>query len=178
MAPFSTRWRCLAYWRGLAWWTCVGEVEMASPRSLVSGTGSSHSHRPAIKHSFFVLGLGPLIVSTLSMFKPSAWLAAPPSRVLSQMGLCFKTPHFRDPCTLDQHWLSGGESYWANPGARLPQKMFLWSYSSRGGSEMVANHNTQQAPAFTPLWHLCLNTSKCGCQALTSRISDSVLHCL
>ena len=34
------------------------------------------------------------------MSKLSTCQEAPPSGVLSQMGLCFKTPHFRDPCQL------------------------------------------------------------------------------
>ena len=47
-------------------------------------------------------------------------------------------------------------------GASLPQKMFMPSCSGRG-SEITANHNTQLVPGFTALWHLCPNTSKCGC---------------
>ena len=42
---------------------------MALPRSLVSGTGTSRSHRLVIKHPSFVSGLCPPHTSTLSMPK-------------------------------------------------------------------------------------------------------------
>ena len=74
---------------------CVGDVEMASPRPLVSGAGTLHSHQPVTKHPSFVSVLHPLLTSTLSVSNLSTCQGAPLSRVLSQMRLCFKTPQFR-----------------------------------------------------------------------------------
>ena len=47
-------------------------------------------------------------------------------------------------------------------GTSLPQKTFMRLHRSRG-SEIMANHNTQLAPGFTTLSHLCSSTSKCDC---------------
>ena len=49
-APCSTRWCCIAYWVDQCCVAmvhaclCVGEAEMASPNSLVSGTETSGSY--------------------------------------------------------------------------------------------------------------------------------------
>ena len=101
-ARLSTRWHCFVYWGGSVWHSsvCIEEMEMASPSSPVSGTGTLSSNQPMIKNPSFVSGHCPLPASTLSMPKLSACQAAPPSRLLSQVGLCFKTS-FRDPCGLD-----------------------------------------------------------------------------
>ena len=48
------------------------------------------------------------------------------------------------------------------PGAGLPQRTFMQLCSGRG-SEIMAIHNTQMAPGFSTLWHLCSNTNKHGC---------------
>ena len=78
---------------------CVGDVVMASPRSLVSVTGTSNSHPPVIKHPSFVSGLHPLLASTLSMSKL-------PARVLSQMGL------FQNSTLQRRLWLRPVLSLW------------------------------------------------------------------
>ena len=65
---------------------------MAPSSSLLSGAGNLHSHQPAIKPPSFVSGLCLLPASTLFMTKLSTCQAAPPSRVLSQMGYISK-PH-------------------------------------------------------------------------------------
>ena len=94
MAQFSTRWYCLAYWGESM---CQVEVKMASPSSLVSGTGSLCSHQSEIKHSSFLSGLCPLPTSTLLVSKLSTCQVKPLSSILYQMGLCFKTSYLRDP---------------------------------------------------------------------------------
>ena len=85
-----------------------------------------------------------------------------PSRVLSQMGLCFKTLCFRDSHSLDPLGLSGEglPKQWL--GASLPQETFLRSCSGKC-SEIMANHNTQPAPGVTTLCCLCPNTRKHVC---------------
>ena len=112
-APFSTRWCCLAYWGGSVGVcicmhvpmqsTCTVGLKVASPSSLVFSRGTACSHGLAIKHPSFVSSLCLLPTSTLSMCKLSACQVIPPSRVLAQMGLCFKTPRFKDPHSLDPH---------------------------------------------------------------------------
>lgn len=59
------------------------------------------------KHLSFVSGLCPLPASTLSVSRLSAGQAALPSRVGSPMGLCLRTPGFRDSPGLDTRQLSG-----------------------------------------------------------------------
>ena len=72
---------------------------MASLGSVISGAGTLRSHRPMIKHPSFALGFCPLFTSILSSSKLSAYQVVSPSRVVSQIGLCFKSLHFRDsPC--------------------------------------------------------------------------------
>ena len=71
---------------------------MASPSSLVFGTGTSHSHQPAIKHPSFVSDLHPFPTAILSMSKPSACQGAPPFKVLSQM-VCVSNPQFSETPT-------------------------------------------------------------------------------
>ena len=113
MALFSTQWHYLVYWNGSVWCTCecMHMREIASPSSLVYGTGALCSHGPTVKYSSCVSGLHPFPRPfTLSVSKMSACQVSPPSRFLSQMGLCFKTPPFRDPCGLDPCRLFGGRS--------------------------------------------------------------------
>ena len=92
MAPSHTRWCYLAYWGESVWcWWCVcictGEVKMASLAFPVSSSRTLCSHPRAIKHPSFVSSFHPLPASTLSVSKPSACQAEPPSKILSQMGL-------------------------------------------------------------------------------------------
>ena len=104
----STRWCCLAYWSGLLC-MCMHR-RMASPSHPVSSIRTLCSCPPAIKHPSFVSSFHPLPASTLSASKPSACQAAPPSQVLSQMGLCFQTSRFCVPCSFDLLRPSGGGS--------------------------------------------------------------------
>ena len=97
---------------------------MASPSSLVSGAGISCPHKHMINHFSFVSGncLPPSF--TLSVSKLSASQVAPPFRVLSQMGMCFKIPYFRDPMAWT-HGDSLGECLMEQwPGIDLSQKTF------------------------------------------------------
>ena len=68
------------------------EVEMAPPSSLVSASGVLHPYQPMIKQPSFVSGPCQLPTSNLSVSELSTCQVAPPFRVLSQLGLCFK-PH-------------------------------------------------------------------------------------
>ena len=70
-ALFSTRWHYLAYWGGSVWRSCAGEVERASPYSLVFGTGFLCSHQTGTKDRSFDSGLIHHPTSTLSVFKLS-----------------------------------------------------------------------------------------------------------
>ena len=139
---------------------CAEEVEMASPSSLVSGAWSSHSLWPAIKHPSFVSGLHLLPASTLSVSRLSTCHVSPPSRASSQMELCFKTPNFRDPMawTLTYSLGEGLTEQW--PGAGLPQKAFFALVQQQNFRDYGKN-NTQPAPGFATLSHLCTNISKC-----------------
>ena len=135
---------------------------MASSSFLLSSTGTVCSHQPIIKHPSIVSALCSLPTSTLSMSKLSTCQAAPPSRVLSEIGLCLKPHTSETPVawTYADCLAEGLAEQWL--GASLPQKMFLRSHSG-GSSEIMANHNTQLAEDFTALWHFPPNTSKCGC---------------
>lgn len=81
------------------------EKKMTSLSSPVSGMGILYPH--VSKHPSFVSGLCPLPASTLSVSRLSAGQAALPSRVVSPMGLCLRTPGFRDFPGLDTRQLSG-----------------------------------------------------------------------
>ena len=65
---------------------------MALSHSLVSRVGSSY--RPVIHHPSCVPGFHQLPTFPLSVSELSTCQVVPPSRVLSQVWLCFKTPHF------------------------------------------------------------------------------------
>lgn len=104
-------------------------------------------------HSF-ISGFHLILPLPQSMSKLPACQVALPSRVLSPLGLCFKTPHFRNPQGFLQDSLGKGLSeQWL--GAGLPQKRFLPLCSSRS-LEFMANHNTKLAPGFAALWRLFL----------------------
>ena len=75
-------------------------VKMASPISLAPPVGSSSPHRCVISHSSIVPSSSQLPTFSLSELKVACQVA-PPSWVLSQELLCFKTPHFRDPYSWD-----------------------------------------------------------------------------
>ena len=62
---------------------------------------------------------------TLSVSKLSICQAAPSSKVLSQMGLYFKTPHFRDPSSLDCDDPVGEGLVVLWLDVSLPQKIFV-----------------------------------------------------
>ena len=76
----------------------IHEVKVASPSSLVSGLEILCPHRHTIKHPSFISGFRQVPTFTLSVSKLSGCQVLLRSRFLSQMGLCFKTQHFRDPC--------------------------------------------------------------------------------
>ena len=71
---------------------------MASPNSLVSGTETSCSHCPMIKHPSFVSGLHPLPASTLPVSELSACQVAPLSSFISDV--LFQNPSLQRPSWL------------------------------------------------------------------------------
>ena len=166
MALFFTSWCCLPYWGGSLWLTCacvcMGVVEMASPSSLVSGTGfhvltdlQSSTH-PLSHASIHTLSLPCSCPNS-----PPAKQYLPPEFYL-QWG-CVSKPHFSETSEAWTHANSLGDrlaEQWL--GAHLHQKTFMLSHSNTG-SEIMANHNTQLAAGFNVLWRLCPNARKCGC---------------
>ena len=87
--------------------TCALEVKMTLP-TFDTGTCSLMTCYQAPS---FVIGFHPLPTCTLYLSKLSTCQVAPPSRVLSRIGLCFKTPHFRHPFDLDLCQLSARGSH-------------------------------------------------------------------
>ena len=81
------------------------------------------THFPTLWHRNFALSLThnqapflclrPLSTARLNPVRvqPFTYQVAPSPRVLSQMGLCFQNPHFRDPFGLDSCGFSGGVSH-------------------------------------------------------------------
>ena len=130
---------------------CMGQVKMTSPSFPVSSTRVLRSHRLAIKRPSFVSGFCPVPASTLSVSKPSAFQAAPPFLILSQMV-------FPNPLLLRALQLGSSLTLWGRvlqnngqvlaciwehsgncaaveaqrlwPGACLPQKKYARSHSS------------------------------------------------
>ena len=78
------------------------------------------------------------------MSKLSACQAVSPSRVLSQMGLCLKTPQFRDPHSLDPCQLSGAGSSLALARSWLVHEnipaIAQWQNFSYGKSQHTAGN--------------------------------------
>lgn len=137
-------------------------VKMTSPFSLVSGVGILFPYRHTINHLSFVSGFHLLPTFPLSVSRLSVCQATPASRILSQVGLCFMTPSFREPgswtCTdllrvyLPEQWL----------GTYLSQKMLAKPRSSRGSAFMVTC-TTHPATRFPALSHcLCSYTGGNG----------------
>lgn len=98
MPPLSTKWRCLTHWGKSV---CAnmhvggrvqnGFIQLPCVWFRKFTFSPPHDQAPS-----FVSGLCPLPASTPPLFKLSTCQASSPSRVLCQMGLCFKTQHFRD----------------------------------------------------------------------------------
>ena len=104
--------------------------------------GNGFTHLPSLRHRNFVLSptsdKTPLLClrppSTPCLFpvisKLSSCQVMPPSRVLSQIGLCFKTSYSETLATWTQTNFPGEGLTEQWPGASLPQKTFVQSRSA------------------------------------------------
>ena len=137
---------CLAYWGGTVRAGTL-EMKMTSASSLVSCARIPHPHQPRIKHLSFVSGFCPLPTSTLSVFKLSAFQAAPPPEFYLRGG-CVSKHHTSETLaawTCSNSLGQGVPEQWLDAG--LSQKTFMLSHSGRG-PEFMANHITEPVSGF------------------------------